>query len=178
MLSIFLIGIALSMDAFSIAICFGTLKISKIKFMSIPIIVGIMHFIMPLIGLYLGNQILAIFKINPKIIISIILLFLAYMMYKDKDNSKKTFITSFASIFLFAFSVSLDSFSVGLGLQGITDKYLLSCLVFSACSGTITYMGLLLGKYSIKKLKENSTMLGIAILITIALVNICKLLFF
>ena len=48
MLSIFLIGLALSMDAFSISLSIGLNNISKLKRIFIPIIVGIMHFIMPL----------------------------------------------------------------------------------------------------------------------------------
>ena len=175
MLSIFLIGIALSMDAFSIALSIGTTHLSKNRFILIPIVVSIMHFVMPLIGLFLGNQILSVININPKIIMTIILLYLAFLMYKDRNNDKVTKINSLLSIFLYAISVSLDSFSVGIGLKALTDKILIPPIIFSLCAGTITYMGLILGKYSQKVWKEKASLIGIILLISISIVNICKL---
>lgn len=175
MLSIFLIGVALSMDAFSIALSIGTTHLSKNRFILIPIVVSIMHFVMPLIGLFLGNQILSVININPKIIMTIILLYLAFLMYKDRDNDKVTKINSLLSIFLYALSVSLDSFSVGIGLKALTDKIIIPPIIFSLCAGTITYMGLILGKYSQKVWKEKASLIGIILLILISIVNICKL---
>lgn len=175
MLSIFLIGVALSMDAFSIALSIGTTHLSKNRFILIPIVVSIMHFVMPLIGLFLGNQILSVININPKIIMTIILLYLAFLMYKDRNNDKVPKINSLLSIFLYALSVSLDSFSVGIGLKALTDKILIPPIIFSLCAGTITYMGLILGKYSQKVWKEKASLIGIILLILISIVNICKL---
>lgn len=175
MLSIFLIGVALSMDAFSIALSIGTTHLSKNRFILIPIVVSIMHFVMPLIGLFLGNQILSVININPKIIMTIILLYLAFLMYKDRNNDKVTKINSLLSIFLYALSVSLDSFSVGIGLKALTDKILIPPIIFSLCAGTITYMGLILGKYSQKVWREKASLIGIILLISISIVNICKL---
>ena len=63
MLSIFLVGIALSMDAFSLALSIGLNNISSSKKVILPIMVGIMHFIMPALGLLLGNEIFKIFLI-------------------------------------------------------------------------------------------------------------------
>lgn len=134
-----------------------------------------MHFVMPLIGLFLGNQILSVININPKIIMTIILLYLAFVMYKDRNNDKVTKINSLSSIFLYAFSVSLDSFSVGIGLKALTDKIIIPPIIFSLCAGTITYMGLILGKYSQKVWKEKASLIGIILLILISIVNICKL---
>ena len=175
MLSIFLIGVALSMDAFSIALSIGTTHLSKNRFILIPIVVSIMHFVMPLIGLFLGNQILSVININPKIIMTIILLYLAFLMYKDRNNDKVPKINSLLSIFLYAISVSLDSFSVGIGLKALTDKIIIPPIIFSLCAGTITYMGLILGKYSQKVWKEKASLIGIILLILISIVNICKL---
>lgn len=175
MLSIFLIGLALSMDAFSIALSIGVSNIQTYKKLIIPIIVSIMHFLMPLLGLILGNQILNIFNINPKFIVSIILLYLAIIMYTDRKNEKMPKITSIISILLLSFSVSIDSFSVGIGLSGLTDKYLLSFLTFALCSGCFTYMGLIIGKYSVKILKEKAVYIGIGILLLISVVNLCQI---
>ncbi len=175
MLSIFFVGIALSMDAFSIAISLGTLNLSKTKLLLLPIVTGIMHFIMPMLGVLLGNQLLNIININPKFIVTVIFLYLVVVMYFDKKHKNIPKITSFLSIFLIAFSVSIDSFSVGLALKGLTDRYILSFLIFTVCSFSFTYMGLILGKYSVKVLKEKATYLGILILIILAVANICQI---
>jgi putative Mn2+ efflux pump MntP len=174
MLSIFLIGLALSMDAFSIAISIGISKIEAYKLILIPVVVGVMHFIMPLIGAFLGDQIFNLININPKFVVSIILFYLAILMFLDRKNEKSSKISSVLSIFLFAFSVSIDSFSVGIGLSGLTDNYFLAFLTFAICSSCITYMGLILGKYSVKILKEKAVYLGVAILIILAIVNMCQ----
>ena len=174
MLSIFFIGIALSMDAFSIALSIGTNNLSKKSIGLTITLVGLMHFIMPQLGLMLGNQVYNFININPKFIISVILYYLIIVMYFDK-SSKNVNIESFINIFLFAFSVSIDSFSVGIGLKALTDKILIPPIIFSLCAGTITYMGLILGKYSQKVWQEKASLIGIILLISISIVNICKL---
>ena len=55
---LFTIGIALSMDTFSLSLSIGTLNIKSKKIILIAIIVGIMHFIMPLIGMLIGKAVL------------------------------------------------------------------------------------------------------------------------
>ena len=175
MLSIFLIGIALSIDAFSVALSIGVNNISSSKRIQIALTIGVMHFFMPLIGNILGDQIFNIININPKLIVSIIFIYLALVMLLDKKNDKDYKLTSFISIFLIAFSVSIDSFSIGFGLTGLTDKHLLSFLIFSLCSGCITYAGLILGKYSLELLKDKAKYFGIIILTILAVVNLCQI---
>lgn len=177
MLGIFLIGIALSMDAFSVSLSFGTLDIKKNKIILLPIIIGLMHFIMPLFGLILGNQILNIININPKVIIIFILLYLSFIMFVNRKKDHAINITSYFNIFLLAFSVSMDSFSVGIGFPGLTNNYYLSSFIFTVCSSAFTYLGILIGKYSKKILKNNASLLGAFILLLIAFVNICQILF-
>ena len=156
MLSIFFIGLALSMDAFSLSLSIGLNELSRIKRIIIPLTVGIMHFIMPLLGNLIGEEILNIININPKIIVSIILLYLAIAMFLERKKEKKVIISSMLSILLFSFSVSIDSFSVGIGLTGLTEHHFLSYIIFSLCSMCITHIGLIIGKYSSKYLKEKA----------------------
>jgi len=175
MLSIFFVGLALSMDAFSVALSLGTNERFNTKKALFPIIVGVFHFVMPLIGNLLGDEILNIININPKIIVSIIFFYLAIVMYLDNKKEKTYQIESIISIFLLAFSVSLDSFSVGIGLSGITKYHFLSFLIFTLCSGSITYLGLIVGKYSTKYLKDKSIIFGTLILLILAIVNFCQI---
>lgn len=175
MLSIFLIGIALSMDAFSVALTIGINPIKQNRFIIIPITVSLMHFIMPITGYFLGHQLQQIIPLNPKIIMVTILYYLAFIMYKDKKTEKTPKIDKMASIILFSISVSLDSFSVGLSLNALTNKIIIPPIIFSLCSGTITYIGLILGKYSKKVWQQKSTIIAIILLLLISIVNTCQL---
>ena len=81
----FFIAIGLSMDAFSLSIAYGTNKINKIKIIILSTLVGIFHFIMPLIGSNIGQKIF--FLINKSnYIVSIIFFLLSYEMYKSRNE--------------------------------------------------------------------------------------------
>ena len=53
----FFIGISLSIDAFSIAISLSTTNIDNKDLIKLPLMVGLFHFCMPLLGIKLGNLI-------------------------------------------------------------------------------------------------------------------------
>ena len=177
MLSIFFIGIALSMDAFSVALSLSLINIKTIKGFFLIFNISLFHYIMPMMGNILGDSLMNIISINSHFIVTVIFLYLAIMMYIDGKKEKNYMIESILSIILIAFSVSIDSFSVGIGLSGLTEHKFLSFLVFSLCSGSITYMGFIIGKYLKKQSKIKSEYLSSIILITLAIVNLCKMLF-
>ena len=74
------ISISLSMDAFSLSLAYGTLSLSKKYINLLSSIVGIYHFFMPLIGLFIGKAITSFIKISPDIIVFIVLLFIGIEM--------------------------------------------------------------------------------------------------
>ena len=172
-LSLFSVGIALSMDTFSLSLSIGTLSGHSKKILQISLIVGIMHFIMPLLGLLFGNQILKIIFKNPNYLMSFILFFIALLMLKDLFASKEeTIDLRLLGIFLFALSVSFDSFTTGIGLKALTDNYITASLIFAGCSFTFTFLGLTIGKYSEQKLGKLATILGITLLFIIGIVHL------
>ena len=59
---IFVIAVSLSMDAFSLSLAYGTLGLSKKETIQLSSIVGIYHFFMPIIGMFLGKFILNLVK--------------------------------------------------------------------------------------------------------------------
>ena len=63
-LYLFLIGISLSMDAFSLSLVYGLNKITKKDKLLLSIIVAIYHFIMPIIGFIFSNILIRIRIIN------------------------------------------------------------------------------------------------------------------
>ncbi|NLL01976.1 MAG: hypothetical protein GX265_03030 [Mollicutes bacterium] len=174
MLSIFFIGLALSMDAFSLALGLGTSQISKLQKIILPLLVGIMHFIMPVLGLIISDRLSSIFQINFRFLVIIIFLYLGLVMILENKELNKIIKYSIFNLLTLAFSVSVDSFSVGLSLKAYDIKIFMPSFIFFICSMIITYLGLVIGEYSTKHLKEKAPILGGMIFIILAIVNIIK----
>ncbi len=165
---VIIIAISLSMDAFSLALAYGTLNLNKKDIYKLSLTVGVYHFIMPLLGLFLGNIILKYIN-NPNIIVFIILFIIGIQMiyetFKEEDIKN---IVSFKQMLLFGLAVSVDSFSVGIGLNVISKNYLYCSTIFSLFSLSFTYLGLILGKKINNIIGKTSTIIGGLILIIIA----------
>ncbi len=172
-ISLLFIGIGLSMDTFSISLSIGALNIVQNETKFISILVGIFHFFMPLLGLILGRNIISYFHINSNYLLSIILIILGIKLLIDYFKDEEIdFTLNLAGIFLFALAVSLDSFSTGLGLPAITDKTFLATTIFSVCSFSFTYLGLILGKYTSDKIGKYATLIGIILLLSVAIFHL------
>jgi len=173
MLSIFFIGLALSMDAFSLSISAGTTNLNQQKKLVLATSIAVTHFLMPLLGVYIGYKIFQIIPLSISIFNVIIFIYLGTVMLLKKEDTK-IFKYSLINTFILAICVSIDSFSVGLGLSGMTRHYLLASLIFGVISGIVSYIGLILGERIIGLLKEHATKLGALILFLLAIVNLMK----
>ena len=164
----FFIAIGLSMDAFSLAIAYGTNNIEKKKILILSKSVGLFHFFMPVLGSLIGQKMNYLVTDANKVV-AIILFIIAIQMYMSRKEEKKGSITNILSIILFSLTVSLDSFSVGLGL-GLMKKTIFSAsTIFSITSFIFTLIGLILGKKLSERFGLKATYLGIIILIVIAI---------
>ena len=167
--SLFLIGVALSMDTFSLALSIGTF-ISNKKALSLSSIVGIFHFFMPIFGMIIGNQLIKTFRLDGDVLLGIILLFIAMQMLfdflkKDDEHLK----LSFLGMLFFAFGVSIDSFSVGIGMNALTNHIILATSIFAICSFSFTFSGIILGNYAKKKIGILANFIGFIILFILGL---------
>ncbi len=170
-LELIIIAIGLSMDAFSLAIIYGTLNLSnRIKnFLSLT--VGIFHFVMPIIGSLIGNFVVNNIISNPDTLVAIIFAILSIEMLlniKDLDNVKKSF-KSFLDAFLFGFSVSIDSFSVGIALGTHKQNIILAGMIFSLASFIFTFLGLHIGNFLTSKFGKIANIIGSILLFILAL---------
>jgi putative Mn2+ efflux pump MntP len=161
------------MDAFSLALVYGIIGINKKQRIILSLIVGIYHFIMPLIGLTFGIMIDNISFINLHIIASIILMYIGTDLIISKKEDESLSINLLGFI-IFGFSVSLDSLTVGIGLKAITNNYFLSSVIFSISSLIFTYIGLLLGNMIGKKIGTYAKIIGGIVLIIISIIMIIK----
>lgn len=171
--SILLIGIALSMDTFSLSLGVGTFNATYKKSLQLSIIVGIMHFVMPLLGMLIGNKLLQLFEVQSDILLGIILIFIAIQMLIDiLKHEEEKFNLSLFGMLLFAFGVSLDSFSVGLGIKAITDNIFLATTIFAFVSFIFTFCGILVGKFASKIIGIYANIIGVIILFVLGIVHI------
>ncbi|MBP3461696.1 MAG: manganese efflux pump [Bacilli bacterium] len=168
-----IIAISLSMDAFSLSIAYGTLNLNKKEISLLSIIVGIYHFIMPQIGHQIGIKILQILPLEPEIIVFLVLFLIGLQMIletiKEEKNIKKM---NIKEMLIFGFAVSIDSFSVGIGLETICNNIILSSLLFSISSFLFTNIGLKLGTKINEYVGKISTLMGGIILMIIGLLYI------
>lgn len=173
-INLLLIGISLSMDTFSISLSIGTFNISKNNALFFSIFVGILHFFMPIIGNKIGFVITNYININTNFLLGIILIFIGIEMILDFKKEESNFKFDIFNMVLIAISVSLDSFSTGIGIGAITNNMIISGLIFSVCAFTFTLTGLLIGKYSNSKLGSYANIFGIILLFLIGIFHIFK----
>ncbi|MDE6285046.1 MAG: manganese efflux pump MntP family protein [Bacilli bacterium] len=173
LVSILMIGVSLSMDTFSLSLSLGSLSQARVLKI-IPLVVGLFHFFMPIFGNVVGLKLLSIFRLTSHFLLGFILIALAINLaihyFKDEEINVNL---SFWGILFFAFSVSFDSFTVGMGINAITERYLIASFIFALCSGAFTFLGILIGKYSSRLIGKSANMIGIIILF---LLGLCHLL--
>lgn len=167
---IFILAVGLSMDAFSLSLIYGTLNLKTQIQKLMSITVGIFHFIMPLLGYQIGELILKIIKVNPDILVGLIFIILGLeMLISLKKEEQLKLLTGILSVVFFAFTVSIDSFSIGIGFGISNINMLLPCIIFSITSAIFTYMGVLLGNKLASKFGNITTLIGSIILIVLGI---------
>jgi len=172
-LTLFVIAIALSMDTFSLSLGIGTSNLSKRKCFLFSILVGAFHFFMPLLGTLLGKKLVSFFMLKSDFLLGAILIYLAITMFIEiihPDEKEKKM--NIVNMLLLSLSVSIDSFSTGIGLSAITTNMLLAVIIFSSVSFCFTYSGLLIGKYANRLLGTYATIFGALLLIVIGLFHL------
>ena len=172
---VLLIAVSLSMDAFSLSLLYGTEGIKTKDKWILSIIVGIYHFIMPIIGLTIGIFITSKIVFNTNILVGIILSLISLeMLISSLKNKEEKFLLSIPGFLFFGLSVSIDSLTTGIGLPAITNNYFITATIFSITSFFFTYLGLNLGNILNQKYGKISTLIGGTILLTLGIVYIFK----
>lgn len=167
---IIILAVGLSMDAFSLSLIYGTLNLKSRMQKLMSIMVGIFHFFMPLLGYQIGELILKVIKVNPDILVGIIFIILGLQMLLSlKKEEQVKILTGTLSVVFFAFTVSIDSFSIGIGFGVANTSMLLPCIIFSITSAIFTYMGVVLGKKLSDRFGSITTLTGSIILLILGI---------
>src|SRR5699024_8364498 len=110
--SMFFMASALGMDAFSMSLGIGLKKIRWIRIMSIGLIVGVFHIIMPFLGMLLGKIISVQIGEWTTLLSGILLFLIGAHMFFNAFKMVREYVfcpTGFGS-FLFSFHVCFDCF--------------------------------------------------------------------
>ena len=172
LVSILLIGISLSMDTFSLSLTLGTVSENKL-IKILPLFVGIFHFFMPILGNIIGITLINLLNLASNIILGTVLIVLGINLaiHYFKDETAEINL-NIIGIIIFALSVSIDSFSVGLGINDITNNYYIASIIFALCSAAFTYLGIIIGKYSSKLIGKYAIILGIFLLLILGIFHL------
>ncbi|MBB5355449.1 MULTISPECIES: manganese efflux pump MntP [Anoxybacillus] len=175
MITLAMMAFALGMDAFSVSLGMGLLQLRLKQIAYIGLTVGFFHIVMPLAGIVIG-RLLSVQLGHMATYIGGVLLFIlgVQMVVASFRHEQERWLRPVGiGLFLFAFSVSLDSFSVGLSLGIYGVEVVFAVIAFGLTSMVLTWMGLLLGRRFQRWLGTYSEALGGTILLLFA----CKLLF-
>ncbi|QOR69042.1 manganese efflux pump [Cytobacillus suaedae] len=147
-LTLFVMAFALGMDAFSVGLGMGLIQLRLKQIFYIGVTIGLFHVWMPLVGMTIGRFLSDKFGMIATIAGGILLLILGLQMIlaSFKDDDQRMITPVGFGLFIFALSVSLDSFSVGLSLGIYGARTIVTILMFGVVSMILTWMGLLLGR--------------------------------
>lgn len=163
-IEILLIAISLSMDAFSLSVSLSTLKFDfQNKYIHV-LSVGIFHFVMPLIGFTIKNLAQNIIYIPSKPIFICVILFIIIGIIIDSEDTLTNKITN---PIIFAFMVSIDSFSIGITLE--KSALVISCCLFAVISAMFTFLGFKIGKIINANYNRYSKIIALLILLLVLL---------
>lgn len=165
----FFIAVSLSMDAFSLALSLGTVIKNKVERIQLSAIIGIFHFIMPVMGCYFGSLISTNITTKTNYLSSLIFFILAIEIYFSKDKEDNIITMTPITMFIMALTVSVDSFSVGIALGMTKESITFASIIFMIVSSTFTNLGMVLGNKIKNKYHKQSKIIGVSLLLLTAI---------
>jgi putative Mn2+ efflux pump MntP len=148
-ITIFIMALALGLDAFSLGIGIGMKGIRLLDIFKISMVIGLFHIIMPLMGIFMGQYVsLLLGNVATAAGGCLLILLGSHMVYSSIRGEEATSFDhrSLWGLTIFALSVSIDSFSVGVSLGMFATDILLTVLVFGLFGALLSVAGLLVGR--------------------------------
>ena len=174
-ISIFLIAVALSMDAFSVAIAIGAArnKLNYYAVLRLAAAFGIFQFVMPIIGWLLGKTVVSYIADYDHWIAFALLVIVGLHMIKeyfDKDEKKRTKDpTKGWSLLILSIATSIDALAVGVSFAVLNTKIYYPSAVIGIVCFIITALGMIFGQKLSKMLGKKAVLVGGLVLIGIGI---------
>ncbi|WP_408955446.1 manganese efflux pump MntP family protein [Natroniella sp. ANB-PHB2] len=143
---IIFIGIALGMDALPLGIGVGIGGVNKRQALKFSLLVGALHIILPLFGLYIGALLGSYLgEIADYIGATVLILLGIHMIYEELKEDQLEIKLEGMGFFLLPLSVSLDALTVGFSLGALGVEVYQMAIYFGAVALAMTTIGLTLG---------------------------------
>ena len=144
-----LIGLSLSMDAFTISLAEGIIW-KKYELLILSICFGLFQCIMTILGTYIGSFLIINQMNYQKIISFIILLYISIKMLNSKEEIKHNY--NILTIIALSIITSLDALSLGIAISFYIHNIFIISLIIGIVTFIISLLGCILGK-KIKNVK-------------------------
>ncbi len=173
-IGIILTAVALSMDAFAVALCKGLSlkKIRIIDMIKVGLWFGIFQALMPLIG-YLSSYKFEnlITPINHLVAFFLLFLIGTNMIIESfsKEESNHDDNLTFKNMLLLAIATSIDALAVGISFAFLNVNILFSITLIGAITFVFSFVGVKIGSIFGKKYKNKAEFSGGLILILIGI---------
>lgn len=169
---IFLIAIAVSMDAFAVSICKGLVmkKIEKKNAIKIGLYFGIFQAGMPILGYLLGKQFEQFVQNIDHWIAFILLSFIGLEMIKESfDDSKENDKLDFKTMFILSIATSIDALTIGITYAFFKVNIIIASTIIGITTFAFSVIGVFIGNKFGAKFKNQAEIIGGIILILIGL---------
>ena len=172
---ILLIGIGLSMDAFSVSICKGltTKRFSWKMALSCGLWFGFFQALMPVIGYFLGAQFQQYIEAYDHWIAFGLLVLIGANMFREaiwgSDDQNNNGALDFKTMLLLAIATSIDALAVGVSFACIQVKLWSSVLIIGVTTFVFSVAGVKIGNAFGSKFEKSAGVVGGIILILIGL---------
>ena len=180
MLSVLLLGLSLSMDAFAVSLSNG-LSLQKYSWRDglwMGLYFGFFQFFMPLLGFSLGNAMEKYVSGFGRYIAFFLLTFIGLGMIWDSfHESEQQGCTRLSHPILLAMAVatSIDAFAAGVSLAFMEKPILAACCVIGGVTFCVSFAGAALGGASRRLPSKYAGVVGGAVLVAIALKALLQL---
>ena len=171
-----LLALVVGFDAFSVCLGIGLQPLRLKKVASIGLSIGFFHMLMPLLGILVGSFLMGWVTHLAELLSGLLLFGIgAYMTIHTFAEERRALqpkkITNLTIIML-AFSVSIDSFPVGISLGMFGFRTTLTILLFGGISTLMAWVSLLIGKKVQRNLDRSLAWVGGSILCILGLIII------
>lgn len=174
LLTIILIGIGLSMDAFAVGISCGLIKNEiKIKFsLKISSFFGVFQFGMVFLGFLTGKSFINKIKDYDHwlafLILFLIGLKMIYESFKNTDE-RKINPEDLKTLFIFSIATSIDAFAIGISLSLLKISILVPSIIIGLITFILSLISVYLGCVFGKIIRKGTEIIGGLILISVGI---------
>lgn len=171
-LDLLFIGIGVSMDAFSVAICKG-LSVPKLRprhALTVGLYFGAFQALMPLIGYLAGRELNQFVQKWDHWIAFALLLWIGIQMIREARTNEECPVGdfSFSAMFPLAIATSIDALAVGVSMAFLQIEIVSSVLMIGLCTFLFSTAGVYIGNFFGERYQKPARYVGGFILIFLA----------